>query len=534
MKKKILEIFFIMLFMSLIVFGTTILFGTLTSGWHFVDDEEFFKYQYWMQYKNMSLWDVIKAQLAIDRTTRNNSLYYPTRILTFYIFGANSFALSVVKAVQTVIAMVLLYFCGKKISDSVGISILFSLTCYVGYQSAVWWKLGPPHVEATICFGLAFLFLLKWLENTKKKAFMLISFIFMIMMGYYHESFFMLIPFMGAYVIYDAYKKNEFTGIRFKTNSIIVSIREIFEILGKRSIYAIAAFLAFILIMLSIVLRLGLNSYDAVGVDASTSIISYIKMIILSLDYDIKWYWKFGVALVCVLLTFYEKLKRYIPEILVAGLIVAPQFVLYGKEGISERYILPAVIGYALFFVVFMLREPIMSGMRKKIYIILLIVLLFVNAHAMVVEADYYRFRGQSVTKALEQIDEMSAKGYNVMSCLGNANPEAEMVVEYYLLSQGRDNIFYWNQDKSVVSDERAFGNPNSKEVIPLSQVDVVVAYNRNDRHFEVDPNFDLSDFVLIRAGSIDIYYKNDALSEVTDELRDRLYVKPTLYGIGE
>lgn len=84
------------------------------------------------------------------------------------------------------------------------------------------------------------------------------------------------------------------------------------------------------------------------------------------------------------------------------------------------------------------------------------------------------------------------------------------------------------------VVNYRPFEHEDEAESISLSEVDVVVAYNRNDMHFEVDPNFDLSEYYLVRSGSVDIYYKNDAVSQVTEELKNELYVKPAIYGIGE
>ena len=211
-----------------------------------------------------------------------------------------------------------------------------------------------------------------------------------------------------------------------------------------------------------------------------------------------------------------------------------PQLVLYSKEGLSERYIIPIVIGYALYFIVFIYKEKILRGYRRFAYILICYLMLFANAHAMVTEADYYRFRGQGVTNALEVVDEMSQKGYKVLSCFGNANPEADWTVEMYLKSQGKPDVYYWRQDEQKVYDNRYFQEDGVEETVSASDMDVILAYNRNDRHFEIDPNIDFSDYTCIRSAGIDIYFGGAAKDEATDEMIQILQVKPTLSGIGE
>ena len=452
--------------------------------------------------------------------------------MLFLLVGANPLYLSIVKAFETAVAMTLLYLCGKKISGSVLASALFSLISLVGYQSAIWWKLGPPHVQAAICFCIAFLCLLRWLDNTNRIFYAVLNCIFATAMGYFHESFIMLIPFFAFYVLYDSIKKDPH--VVESQNSLFSVLNAITTCDKKRKTLFFILIIDFVANILEIVIRLGFNSYNAVGIDSSTSLLSYAKTIVNNFNYDLKWYWKVGVFLVCILLTYFDDLKKYWPEMLVSGIIVAMQLVLYGKEGISERYVIPFSIGFSLFFCIFMLSSNILSGFRKKLYILALLVLLGIHAHVLVVEGDYYRFRGESVTNALEQIESLSNKGYKVMTCFGNANPEAEFTIDAFCKVKELADVYYWDQRDEAVIDVPAFYRSQASSYYDLDKIDVVLAYNRNDRHFEVDPNFDLSDFTLVRNGSVDIFYRNDALKEVSDDLRNQLYVKPTIYGIGD
>lgn len=510
----------------LVVFGVVCGLGTLTSGWHLVDDHEFLEFQYMFKYQGKSLWDVIKWAMSWDTTTRNNFLYYPLRITMCYLVGADSVAISIIKAVEIVVFMVLLYACGKKITGKFFVSLFFAFTCLVGYQSALWWKLGPEQVQAGICFGIAFLMLLKWLEAPDKRHFAVWSIVFSVLMGFFHESFILVMPFLALFPIYEKINQN---GIRFK--GIAGSLKK--ECTGLWW-YTIAVMICCAVVLLEIVLRLGLNSYDPVSFDQSTSIYQYITTFIYSLKDGLKWYYYFGIALLGVILTYYDKIKNKWADVVIAIVFIAPQFVLYSKEGIAERYIIPVVIGIAMFFILFVYRNGFLNGHRKRIYAVILALMLLLNVRGMVVEGDYFRFRGESVTKVLTTTKDMSQKGYKVMCCLGNANPEADWTVDMYMKSEGLPDIYYLNTAMNKATDVRPMLKADSVNLYDIDEMDVIYAYNRDDRHFVIEPNIDFSDYVQKKCGSIDIYFKKGVIDEIGEEYLDKLSVRPTLYGIGK
>ena len=104
-KSLIGEIVFVTVASFLIVFGILYFLGTLTSGWHFVDDHEFLEYTYLMKYKNVSLGELLRIVVEYDRTTRNNTLYYPSKVLLLMICGADYVKLSIAKAIEVAIAI---------------------------------------------------------------------------------------------------------------------------------------------------------------------------------------------------------------------------------------------------------------------------------------------------------------------------------------------------------------------------------------------------------------------------------------------
>lgn len=146
----------------------------------------------------------------------------------------------------------------------------------------------------------------------------------------------------------------------------------------------------------------------------------------------------------------------------------------------------------------------------------------------------YFRFRGESVTKVLTTTKDMSQKGYKVMCCLGNANPEADWTVDMYLKSKGLGEIYYYDVPNNIATDIRPMLQDSSAKFFPTTDMDVIYMYNRDDRHFVAEVELDLSDYVYRRCGSIDIYFKQSVAEQVGDEYLDELSVRPTLYGIGK
>ncbi len=107
------ELFWIILLSSLMVFGITIGMGTITSGYHLVDDHEFLEWIYQMQKQGKGVWELIARQLRQDFTWRYEPAYYASRILSTRLFGINLAGYSLVKAVEITMSCIFLYYCGR-------------------------------------------------------------------------------------------------------------------------------------------------------------------------------------------------------------------------------------------------------------------------------------------------------------------------------------------------------------------------------------------------------------------------------------
>lgn len=481
-------------FFAALVFGVVLAMGTLTSGFHLVDDWEFAKYMDWMTLEGRSLWECLREAVGYDLTMRFRPLYYINRVFMTAVFGINLTAMSVVKALEIVAALVLLYYCARQMKCNMVYAALFALTVMVGYQSPVWWKLGPQESYDIMMFAVGFFFLLKWLSAGKRRyAFVSLGAFFL--MSVYKEPFILLLPFVGLYVLYDGMKGKR------------VTIPQLWETIRQRLPYLLTIGIIFAVEMFLILFVIGTNNYSYVGLDKGVTFDQYVQVWSKAAGSELKWYVRFGVLMGLILLTYWEHAKKLGREILLAAAIILPQCVTYSKTALEERYILPSVLGYAFFFVVVGCRFRPLSGKRRIAYMLCLLLMLAAHGRVMLREAQYFTYRGESVRTMLESTLELvQGTDKKVLSCF-SPNLEGNRTMYHWFRLHGYDEVFYWEEDEKKIN--RSFG-PREDEQADYADIDVIVMYNEEDRHWCYEPSLDLTDFTERKCGTITMYIRNN------------------------
>ena len=520
MKKRIgkkTELLIVLLISFGVVFGILCGTGTLFSGWHFVDDHEYAEYVYMMKYQHISPWQLMYSWLTMYKHTRFQPLYFPIRILAVCLLGTNLVAFSIVRGILVALTLVFLYYAAKLMGTSSFYASLFASISLVGYQSAMWWKLGTQEALGTCLLAAGFYCMLKWLQNNKT-AFAVVSLLIFTVAGNYKESYIVTIPFMLAYVIYDTYRDKN-------------TIREMWDarsLLSKRIWYLVTLSIILIVLVMMVLLLPG-TGYFVKGMGLSEKIQAYIGATSREFSADLKWVKWASLFLIAIVLTYLEELKKLWKEVLLTIIYLLPQVALYGETGFLERYILPASIGYAFFFVVVLSRWKVLTGKRRKFYAFVLIMLLLLNTRAMLVEADYFRYRGESITTMMEEVNKMSGKDKKILSCF-SPHEESNITLKYWMLLNGNDRIYYWHQGEQKIDHEFNYDKyPDltgaSKDKQKFDDMDIVVMYNRNDRDFNHEVNLDLSDFKKLDCGTITIYVRNNEDIAIPD-----IHVRPAYY----
>lgn len=77
----------------------------------------------------------------------------------------------------------------------------------------------------------------------------------------------------------------------------------------------------------------------------------------------------------------------------------------------------------------------------------------------------------------------------------------------YWFRLHGYEEMFFWNEKRQNIV--RGFG-PEKNEKSEFEDIDIVVMYNKEDRHWCYEPSLDLSDFTEKKCGTITMYIRND------------------------
>ena len=81
--------------------------------------------------------------------------------------------------------------------------------------------------------------------------------------------------------------------------------------------------------------------------------------------------------------------------------------------------------------------------------------------------------------------------------------------MKYWLHIHGFDDMFYWKEDDASIYKVIDDYGGHVEAVGELENIDVVVMYNREDRHWCYEPSLDLSDFTEQKCGTITMYIRN-------------------------
>lgn len=495
------ELLTVILLSFILVFGVVLGIGTLTCGYHLVDDHQILQWAYEMNDQKESVWEIIKRELRIDFSIRYRPAFIIIHILKVKLLGINLAYHSMIKAVETFMSCIFLYYCGKHMGVKRVYAFLFAAVSLVGYQSATWWKLGTHEIQGTLLFSIGFYCLLKWLEK-RRIHWAVVSVISFTLMANYKESFILLAPFIMLYVVYyELIKEREF------------SWKLLWECIKKNLGYLIVLGVVFLIPVIIIVCFVGTSNYDMVGLDASVPLENYATAITDAFRTDLKWYKRFGILFLLIMITYWENLKKLWKEILLFAAFLIPQFVIYGQCGIRERYILPCSIGFAFFFVIIGSKWKALSGKRRAVYIFGILLLLAAHGRAALREADYFRYRGEGITTMLETVQNISEENQDtkILSCF-RPNEEGNLTVYYWMLNQGFDNVYYWTEEDQMINRvvDINLSYPEERyEEQDFEDMDIVVMYNKEDRHWCYSPSLDLTEFTEYPCGTMNIYIRN-------------------------
>ncbi|NCA93570.1 MAG: hypothetical protein EOM84_00150 [Sphingobacteriia bacterium] len=509
---KILDGYVIGLFFALI-FSFLYFTGTLTSGYHFIDDHSMISMQ--KDLNNGSFLETAYAYIKNDFNIRFRPLFYFYYISEIQVFGLNFFILSVFTGVLAVCTFLFFYFGLRKLKYNNLESLLFVLLIFVGPQMAIWWRLGTNETIGMFFLGLTFLFMGKCTktENYRLNNFLFI--IFLIIASLCKESFIITIP---AFVFFKIWNE-----------------KKVFDITAKESIknnYLSAVPLFIMFIELSIIkFVVGTNQIGYAGVTSSINeLILGIKNIVFNKNSLLSWFKFIGGLFILYLLSFIfiknkkknifsKSLESFVIYFCFSFFLVLPNILMHAKSGMVERYLLPTTFGLAIFAI----------GMMKNIKHLFfkasmfLIIAFFIfnsfeisknNAVSFAIEGSNTNHFFKSIRKEIKRSDSVLL----VVDPVGRY--EVSYSIKTYLSYYGFNDFYaypifrnYKNDFEIGLKEQwiKWFEGKNLKDM--KEDPDLIIVFDKeNSNKFFIESGVDGNNYrkVLEEIYSYQIYIKND------------------------
>jgi hypothetical protein len=418
------------------VFLFLTLTGTITSGYHFVDDHEVIKIKH--DLKSSSLNVVTKKWVIEDLTknTRFRPLYSIHRVLQTKILGSDFLLWSLYNGVLCCLAIISFFLGMRNMAFSIGESVTFLIIAFIGPQSSVWWRLGPGESLGMVFLSLSFYFMSKTSDKKNYLLNNLFFILFLILSSLTKESFMIIVPGMIVFKIW-----NDKNRIWFSFKDSVY-----------RNMILIVPLIV-LLIELYVIRRYVGTSYA--GLDSN--IISNITRFLFNSIHFVKIYLNLFIACLLLFISNWFINRRLIKfnlfSIVVFVLVFAPNVILYNSTGLEERYLLPVTFGLGFLIVTYINGFEDSPGWFKKVAIALVIFSLIPFIHSSYAEAVKFTEEGVQTQKLLTAISANFIPGNQVIAVADPVESyEYSVSLQTYLYYEDKIDLFGY----ALISKEKS------------------------------------------------------------------------------
>lgn len=431
--------FFSILVFTIFWFGLFIYTGSLTSGYHFIDDHQIITLD--RQLKTAPVHSVSKKLIVYDGRFRFRPVFNIHRVLATKILGLNFTLWSFYTGLLGILTSFFLYKFLALQDYSFLQSVMFSILTLTGVQSVIWYQYADAENLGMLFLSLSLYFLVKSINSEKHSAlFKILLIISLLFSSLSKESFILMIPaVLFLYLILYGQKNSCSLYKSFRENIFLTGIP--FAVMSAALIY--------------LIIYVGLNRTGQTGIDNKIFSIMFIREFVYSLRSSVFFLSiLFGMFIVSdSLLTFNTgiftkesliKIKNHFLNYSVLFfLIIIPQYVLYYKSGMRDRYLLPFFLGFS-FFIIYLLKEIFQS---KQISSFVKYLFLF-----LVAALTFFQIKNDTVPYLKIYADDSKATNRLLGSVIANTNRES-------VLTAVIDPVQNFEQGKSFMIYMRNFAD---------------------------------------------------------------------------
>lgn len=475
MKSAIVERIAILILGIVLIGGILYKTGTWTSGYHFTDDHELIRIEYSLESGNISVWEQMRQSMEGDLRIRFRPLYWMERVAGTAIMGSNMTCWNLYKAVMGVATFYLLYLAARYLKNKRHISVLFAGIIMLGKQFTPWYRsANQENTGLFLCAIVLYLIAGQWARRKwNSRIYNILIAVAVILCGLEKESFTLMMPAFVALKFWLEYCERRQTD----------TDKGLWKRVGRSGIGVyISIMAAFFINIYFILFKVGTDKLSYAGFHKETGIREYLWGIKVSLTQYMQWYFLFAILLIMIVAVCCQVIDRkhivpYIGFSVVGFGIMGIQLVLHARSGMWERYIIPFIIGYALVFVILGYRLLEADVFRRRVYVGILAVLLYISTKDAYGLALSYANDGRLIGEYLKYICESTTKDSRIVGAF--ADEELNVATSTWLEVNGRTRTFTYNRGNGQFSDNIQMAAVN-ENITDWQQADVVLCYGRD------------------------------------------------------
>lgn len=444
--KRINREWIVLISIILLIFPVILLTtGTITSGWHLVDDHETVELVKNKLENNVPFWTAFIREYRIDITHRWRPAYWFFRVLAAYVFGESYVLHNSFLCLIGMVTYVLLYGAVRNFKCSSISAHLFAGLVILGRQYEMWYQIANQEN-----IGLFFLAVCLWIvsyqyknNNFTHKKLDILLLICAVLCSLIKESFFLVLPIIIL--------------LRLGMEGLVLrgGVRSWIKLFVRKVPFWLPALAVFVWSAYMIVFYVGTAPIDYAGIELDkgwkNTLWNIMRMRGESLE-DFVWITLLCTVILLIALLFLAIKHRKVEKCYVllgcmGVYIVCTQIVLYAKSGMWDRYLVPFIVGYGLIFVVF--AEKLLSNVNwyiSIVYKIALFLFLATRAYMAIVCGAYPRAEeGRQTQTMLQYVVSETSQEANILASLESR--EANMAVCMYLSYDNRSNVYFYEEN---------------------------------------------------------------------------------------
>ncbi|MCS6956037.1 MAG: hypothetical protein NZM44_06760, partial [Candidatus Calescibacterium sp.] len=427
---------FVIAFFILTLAWTIILIfsGAYKSGYRFIDDHSILAITDNINQKGF--WKALADTWQNDLQIRFRPLYILDIVILSYLFGVNWQMWAIHHFFFAIIVSFLVLLFLSKVTKDIVISTLLAILFLVGEQSEIFWRNLPNERLGVFFLVLA---LLSWLYKYRWLA----TFFFCCS-SLCKESFLIMLPSFFLFTYFQKYPQ-------------LFNRKSLQSFLKENIIWTTFLLLFFIACISVILFYVGTHiSYAGIKIDnqfalSTLGLLKYgemnLKGYVTQFFLNITTLDKFTILslIISILLIIsnpYSNINKnfYYNSLLIFLVMWLPQYLIYSRSGISNRYWITYSIPYL--FLILSFYQSLNVSLSRKIYKILLIIFAINSFFEAVRGVSFYKKEGietvgivETISKAIENYEKYEKKEILIVAD-GADNREAISALETYLKSK--------------------------------------------------------------------------------------------------